>query len=119
MPGPFKGFSTQHTTKPEHAQPRHQPSARDQKARERLISKVSRFQAKFRGPAYITLESTALNTIYETFNPGFSVFLHLPTITSKITKDTPPNNMLLKKTDIVFLLWITTRTHNYSDPPGK
>ena len=86
MPGLFKGHSTQHTTKPEYDQPRHQPSAWDKKARERLRSKVSGFQAKFRGPAYITLRPSVLNTVYETFNPGFPVFFHLP----KITWETPP-----------------------------
>ena len=34
MPGPHKGLSTQHTTQQRHAKPRHQPSDRDQQARD-------------------------------------------------------------------------------------
>ena len=37
MPGPHKGLSTQCTTQQQHAKPRHQPSDRDQQARDRLI----------------------------------------------------------------------------------
>ena len=40
--------------------------------------------------AYITLGSTALNAVYETFNLGFPVFFHLPMLTAKITLETPP-----------------------------
>ena len=93
MQGLFKGHSTQCTTKPEHSQPRHQPSAQDQKAGERLRSKVSGVQAKFRGPAYIALRSTALNTVYETFYLGFPVFFHLP----KIASETPPLLYVIQK----------------------
>ena len=48
MPGPYKGFLTQCTTKQEHAKPRYQPSDRDQRARDRLRNKASAFQAKIK-----------------------------------------------------------------------
>ena len=40
MPGPHKGVSTQHTTQQQYVKPRHQPSDRDQQARDRLINKI-------------------------------------------------------------------------------
>ena len=55
MPGPYKGFLTQRATKQEHTKPRHQPSDRDQRARDRLRNKASAFQAKIKSPAYIAL----------------------------------------------------------------
>ena len=61
MPGPYKGFSTQHTTKQEHAKPRHQPSHRDQRARDRLRNKASASQAKIKSLAYIALGTAALH----------------------------------------------------------
>ena len=64
MPGPYKGFSSQRTTQQQHAKPRHQPSDRDQRARDRLGNKVSTFQAKIKSPAYIALGATALQTVY-------------------------------------------------------
>ena len=69
MPGPYKGFSTPCTTKQEHAKPRHQPSDRDQRARDRLRNKASAFQAKIKSPAYIALGAAALQTVYQTFDP--------------------------------------------------
>ena len=83
MLGPYKGFLTWHTTKQEHAKPRHQPSDRDQRARDRLRNKTSAFQAKIKSPAYIALGAAELQTIYQTFNPDFPVSFHLPTLTTK------------------------------------
>ena len=40
MTGPHKGVSTQHTNQQVLAEPRHQPSERDQQARERLRQKA-------------------------------------------------------------------------------
>ena len=40
MPGPHKGVSTQCTTQQTFAKPRHQPSERDQQARDRLRNKA-------------------------------------------------------------------------------
>ena len=83
MPGPYKGFLTQCTTQQQHAKPRHQPSDRDQRARDRLRNKVSAFQAKIKSPTYIALGATALQTVYQTFDPAFPVTFHLPTLTTK------------------------------------
>ena len=88
MPGPYKGFSTQHTTQQQHAKPRHQPSDSDQRTRDRLRNKVSAFQAKIKSPAYIALGATALQTVYQTFDPDFPVTFHLPTLTTKTATNT-------------------------------
>ena len=50
MPGPHKGVSTQHNNQQVLEKPRHQPSERDQQARERLRQK-----AKIKSCAYIQL----------------------------------------------------------------
>ena len=88
MPGPYKGFSTQHTTQQQHTKPRHQPLDRDQRARERLRNKVSAFQAKIKSPAYIALSAAALQTVYQTFDPDFPVSVHLLTLTTKTDTNT-------------------------------
>ena len=88
MPGPYKGFLTQRTTKKEHTKPRHQPSDRDQRARDRLRNKASAFQAKIKGPAYIALGAAALQTLYQTFDPDFPVSFHLPTLATETAANT-------------------------------
>ena len=88
MPGPYKGFLTQHTTKQEHTKPRHQPSDRDQRARDRLKNKASAFQAKIKIPAYIALGAAALQTAYQTFNLDFPVSFHLPTLATETATNT-------------------------------
>ena len=90
MPGPYKGFSTQRTTQQQHAKPRHQPSDRDQRARDRVRNKVSAFQAKIKSPAYIALGATTLQTVYQTFDPDFPVTFHLLTLTTKTDTNTIP-----------------------------
>ena len=50
MPGPHKGVSNQRTTQQTLTKPRHQPSERDQQARDRL-----RHKAKLKSCAYIQL----------------------------------------------------------------
>ena len=90
MPGPYEGFSTQCTTQQQHTKPRHQPLDRDQRARDRLRNKVSAFQAKIKTPAYIALDATALQTVYQTFDPDFPVSFHLPTLTTKTAVNTIP-----------------------------
>ena len=90
MLGPYKGFLTQRTTQQQHAKPRHQPSDRDQRARDRLRNKVSAFQAKIRSPAYIALGATSLQTVYQTFDPDFPVTFHLPSLTTKTDTNTIP-----------------------------
>ena len=89
MPGPYKGFSTQHTTQ-QHTKPRHQPSDRDQRARDRLRNKVSAFQAKIKSPAYIALGATALQTVSQTFDPDLPVTFHLLTLPTKTDTNTTP-----------------------------
>ena len=88
MPGPYKGFLTQCTTQQQHAKPRHQPSDRDQRARDRLRNKVSAFQAKIKSLAYIALGAAALQTEYQTFDPDLPVTFHLPTLTTKTDTNT-------------------------------
>ena len=75
MPGPYKGFLTQHTTQQQHTKPRHQPSDRDQRARNRLRNKVS---------------ATALQTVYQTFHPDLPITLHLPMLPTKTDTNTIP-----------------------------
>ena len=88
MTGPYKGFLTQRTTQQQHTKPRHQPSDRDQRARDRLRNKVSAFQAKIKSPAYIALGATALQTVYQTLDPDFPVTFHLLTLTTKTDTNT-------------------------------
>ena len=88
MLGPYKGFLAQRTTKQEHAKPRHQPSDRDQRTRDRLGNKASAFQAKIKSPAYIALGATALHTVYQTFDPDFPISFHLPTLATKTAANT-------------------------------
>ena len=73
MPGPHKGASTQHHNQQVLAKPRHQPSERDQQAREKLRQK-----AKIKSCAYIQLGEEALQTVHKTFAPDIPVILHLP-----------------------------------------
>ena len=97
MPGPYNGFSTQHTTKQEHAKPRHQPSDRDQRARDRLRNKASAFQAKIKSPAYIALGAAALHTVYQTFDPDFPISFHLPTLATETAANTIPTLYVVQK----------------------
>ena len=97
MPGPYKGFLTQHTTKQEDAKPRQQPSDRDQRARDRLRNKASAFQAKIKSPAYIALGAAALQTVYQTFDPDFPVTFHLPKLTTETATNTIPTLYVIQK----------------------
>ena len=82
MPGPHKGVSTQCTNQQTLGKPRHQPSERDQQARERL-----RHKAKIKNRAYIQLAEKELQTVHQTFEPDIPVILHLPALTNT-TPDT-------------------------------
>ena len=95
MPDPYKGFLTQHTTQ-QHTKPRHQPSDRDQRARDRLRNKVSAFQAKFKSPAYIALGAAALQTVYQTFDPDLPITFHLPALTTKPSTNTIPTLFVIQ-----------------------
>ena len=88
MQGPYKGFLTQCTTQQQHAKPRHQPSDRDKRARDRLRNKVSAFQAKIKSLAYIALGAATLQTVYQTFDPDFPVTFHLPMLTTETATNT-------------------------------
>ena len=72
---PHKGASTQHHNQQVLAKPRHQPSDRDQQAREKLQQKV-----KIKSRAYIQLGEEALQTVHRTFQPDIPVILHLPAL---------------------------------------
>ena len=86
MPGPHKGVSTQHNNQQVLAKARHQPSERDQQARERLRQK-----AKIKSCAYIQLGEKTLQTVHQTFAPDIPVILHLPALTNTtIDTDTVP-----------------------------
>ena len=60
MPGPQKGVSTQCTTQQQFAKPRHQPSDRDQQARDRLQNKISESKAKIKSCTCLQLGEKAL-----------------------------------------------------------
>ena len=87
MPGPHKGVSTQRTTQQQYTKPRHQPSDRDQQARDRLKNKVSESKAKIKSHAYLQLGGKALQTVHQTFEPNIPVILHLLALTNT-TADT-------------------------------
>ena len=97
MPGPYKGFLTQCTMQQQHAKLRHQPSDRDQRARDRLRSKVSAFQAKIKSPAYIALAATALQTVYQTFDPDLPIIFHLLMLTTKTDTNTIPTLFVIQE----------------------
>ena len=82
MPGQHKGVSTQRTTQQQFAKPRHQPSDRDQQARDRLRNKISESKAKIKCHAYLQLGEKALQTVHQTFEPNIPVILHLPALTN-------------------------------------
>ena len=72
---PHKGASTQHHNQQVLAKPHHQPSNRDQQAREKLQQK-----AKIKSRAYIQLGEEALQIVHRTFQPDTPVILHLPAL---------------------------------------
>ena len=124
MPGPYKGFSTQCTTKQEHVKPRHEPSNRDQGARDRLRNKASAFQAKIKSPAYIALGAAALHTVYQTFDPDFPVSFHLPTLATEPAANTILTLYVIQKIDTVCLFQTiiykhSTGSHNNPSPQRK
>ena len=92
MPGPYKGFLTQRITKQEHAKPRHQPSDRDQRARDILRNKALAFQAKIKSPAYIALSAAALQTVYQ-----LSISFHSPTLATETAANSIPTLYVIQK----------------------
>ena len=73
---PHKGVSTQHHNQQVLAKPHHNPSDRDQQAREKLQQK-----AKIKSRAYIQLGEETLETVHRTFQPDIPVILHLLALT--------------------------------------
>ena len=102
-----KGASTQRHNQQVLAKPHHNPSDRDQQAREKLQQKT-----KIKSRAYIQLGEETLQTVHRTFQPDIPVILHLPALSdgslnSKSTstptlkfhnKYTPNNQMKLGST---------------------
>ena len=70
-----KGASTQRHNQQVLAKPRHNPSNRDQQAREKLQKK-----AKIKSQVYIQLGEETLQTVYRTFQQDIPVILHLPAL---------------------------------------
>ena len=97
MPGPHKGLSTQHTTQQQHAKPRHQPSDRDQQARDTLRNKVSESKAKIKSRAYLQLGAKTLQIVHQTFNPNIPVILHLLALTTTMDTDTIPTLSVIQE----------------------
>ena len=93
MPGPCKGVSTQCTTQQQFAKPRHQPSDRDQQARDRLRNKISKSKAKIKSRAYLQLGEKALQTVHQTFEPNIPLIFHLLAL-ANTTADTDTIPML-------------------------
>ena len=69
---PHKGASTQCHNQQVLVKPRHQPSNRNQQAREKLKQKV-----KITSQVYIQLGEEALQIVHQTFQPNTPVILHL------------------------------------------
>ena len=98
MPGLHKGVSTQCTTQQQFAKPRHQPSERDQQARDRLRNKISESKAKIKSRAYLQLGEKALQMVYQTFEPNIPVILHLLALTNTTTDtDTVPTLFVIQE----------------------
>ena len=93
MPGSHRSASTQHHNQQVLAKSQHQPSERDQQAREKL-----RQNAKIKNCAYIQLGEKALQTVHETFTPDIPVFLHLPALVDgTIDSDPPPTLYVIQE----------------------
>ena len=72
---PYKGASTQCHNQQVLVKPQHQPSHRDQQAREKLKQK-----AKIKTQAYIQLGEEALQSVHRTFELDIPVIFHLPAL---------------------------------------
>ena len=94
---PHKGASTQCHNQQVLVKPRHQPSDRDQQAREKLKQK-----AKIKSRAYIQLGEEALQIVHKTFALDIPVILHLPAYwTIQQTQTHSSHCMLYKRASIV------------------
>ena len=98
MPGLHKGVSTQRTTQQQFAKPRHQPSDRDQQARDRIGNKVSRSKANIKNRAYLQLGEKALQTVHQTFELNIPVIPHLLALTNTtVDTDTTPTLFIIQE----------------------
>ena len=98
MPGPHKGVSTQCTIQQQYAKPRHQPSDRDQQARDRLRNKISESKAKIKSHACLQVGEKALQTVHQPFEPNIPVILHLPAVTNTtVDTDTIPTLFVIQE----------------------
>ena len=98
MPGPHKGVSTQCTTQQQYTKPRHQPSDRDQQARDRFRNKISESKAKIKSHAYLQLGEKVLQTVHQTFEPNIPVVLHLLALTNTtVDTDTIPTLFVIQE----------------------
>ena len=93
MPRSHRSASTQHHNQQVLVTLRHQPSQRDQQAREKLKRK-----AKIKSRAYIQLGEEALQTVHKTFTPDIPVILHLlALVDSTIDSDSPPTLYVIQE----------------------
>ena len=97
MPGPHKGLSTQCTTQQQHTKPRHQPSDRDQQARDRLRNKVSESKTKIKSQPYLQLGAKTLQIVHRTFDPDILVILHLLALTTTMDTYTIPTLFVIQE----------------------
>ena len=128
MPGPHKDVSTQCTNQQVLAKPIHQPSERDQQARERLRQK-----AKIKSHAYIQLGEQVLQTVHQIFEPDIPLIFHLPALanTTIDTNTVPPLYVIqedincMPTTDYFFTsikpesIVFTRHTAHYSKPTAQ
>ena len=90
---PHKGASTLCHNQQVLAKPCHQPSDRDQQAREKLKQK-----AKIKSRAYIQLGEGALQIVHKTFTPDIPVILHLlALLDNTIDSNTPPTLYVIQE----------------------
>ena len=98
MPGLHKGVPTQCTTQQQCAKPRHQPSDRDQQARDRLRNKISKSKAKIKSCAYLQLGEKALQTVHQISEPNVPVIFHLLALTNTTADtDTVPTLFIIQE----------------------
>ena len=84
-----KGASTHHNQQVL-AKPHHNPSDRDQQAREKLQQK-----AKIRSRSYIQLGEETLKIVHRTIQPEVPVILHLPALTDGSLSSKPTSTPTL------------------------
>ena len=133
MPGLQNGVSTQCTTQQQFAKPRHQPSERDQQARDKLRNKISESKAKIKSCAYLQLGEKALQTVHQTFEPNIPVILHLLALANTaVDTDTIPTLFIIQEgihcmptTDYYFMniqpepIIVSPQRRNYSEQTAQ